>query len=137
MFPVEGQGGWAARERYARGLFGAAAAFNISVAISGWFFFPHIADLLSIRIGDANAAYWRWLFMTLVFTFGVAYALAAVDHRRFRPYVVLGIIGKSLVVATCALAVQAGIVGAGSLVVASGDVLFALLFLDFLRRCPA
>lgn len=121
---------------YARRMFACAAAFNLSVAFGGFFLFPQIATWLDLSAGGGETAFWRNLFMALVMAFGVAYALVAVDHRRYRPYALLGIIGKTLVVLVGGVAVLQGLVSPKAVTVMAGDVVFALLFADFLRRAP-
>lgn len=120
--------------RYARRLFACAAAFNLLVALSGLFLFSLIAPLLGLVAAAGEVAYWRDLFFVLVLAFGVAYALVAVDAARFRAYVPLGVIGKSLVVVAGLAAWARGDVGPLAVAPLLGDVLFVVLFIDFLRR---
>ena len=67
-------------------------------------------------------------------TFGYAYARIAQNPRRYRPFIELGAIGKLLAVVAVTGPWLAGEVGWQLPLVVSGDVVFALLFIDFLRR---
>ena len=70
----------------------------------------------------------------LIGTFGYAYARIAQNPRRYRPFIELGAIGKLLAVAAVTGPWLAGEVGGQLPLVVSGDLVFALLFIDFLRR---
>ena len=76
------------------------------------------------------------LYMTafLVGMFGYAYLRVAQDPRRYRPFVELGVIGKLLAVTAATLPWLAGDVGWRLPFLIGGDLVFALLFLDYLRR---
>jgi hypothetical protein len=77
------------------------------------------------------------LAAVLIAAFGYGYARIAADPVRFRPLIAIGAWGKLAAVATV-------LVGALSVphlwplfALVSGDVVFALLFYDYLRRTPA
>ncbi len=67
-------------------------------------------------------------------TFGYAYLRIAQDPRRYRPFIELGAIGKLLAVAAVAWPWLAGDIGWRLPLLVSADLVFALLFIDFLRR---
>ena len=119
---------------YARRLFSIAALFNFGVAGGLLFLQPWLIPLLQLDpITGTNAALVKVLAV-LVATFGYAYWRIAGDPVTFRPYVTLGVIGKLLVVAAAGSALIAGETGWRLPVLAAGDLLFAGLFLDYLRR---
>lgn len=123
--------------QHAKILFGIAAAFNLAVAASltlGW---SLSAELLQLSPAEGSNRLLVNVAAVLVLSFGIAYALVAHDPRTYRPYVLLGVIGKLLVVAVAVPVLVSG--GPGQLLagLALGDLLFAVLFLDFLRRHPA
>lgn len=66
--------------------------------------------------------------------FGYAYWRVAGDPQAFRPFIGLGVIGKLVVVAIAASSWWMGEIGWQLPGLAGGDLLFAALFLDYLRR---
>jgi hypothetical protein len=75
-----------------------------------------------------------YITATLIATFGYAYACVAADAAKYRAYVPLGVIGKLAVAAVTCLSWLAGIVSWRLVAMACPDAVFALLFLDYLRR---
>jgi hypothetical protein len=119
---------------YARWLFGIAAAANLLVAAAmslgqAWF----VAILALDPIAGTNVVLVD-LAAVLIACFGYGYARVALDPARFRPLIAVGAWGKLAAVGTV-------LVGALTLphlwrllALISGDVAFAALFLDYLRR---
>ena len=121
-------------DAYARRLFGTAAFFNLLVAVILLLVRPLLAPALPLDpIAGTNVVL---LYMTafLIATFGYAYLRVALDPRRFRPFVELGVVGKLLAVAAATGPWLAGEIGWQVPLLVGGDLVFALLFLDFLRR---
>jgi hypothetical protein len=119
--------------RYARWLFGLAAAANLAVAAAmsigqGWF----VALLRLDTIGGTNALLVD-LAAELIAVFGIGYAWVAFEPRQ-RALIVLGAVGKAAAVAM----VLAGALANPHLwrffALISGDLVFAGLFLHYLRR---
>jgi hypothetical protein len=119
---------------YARWLFGAAAAANLLVALAmsvgqSWF----VAVLALDPIAGTNVVLVD-LAAVLIAGFGYGYARVALDPARFRPLIAIGALGKLAAVAAVlagALAIPHlwrlfGLIG--------GDLVFAALFADYLRR---
>ena len=75
-----------------------------------------------------------YLSATMIGLFGWAYLQIARDPRRYRPFIGLGAIGKLLAVAATTLPWLRGEIGAALPMLIGGDLVLALLFLDFLRR---
>lgn len=119
---------------YTRGLFGLAATFNFAVAAGLLFLRPQMAALLQMAPATGSDAVVANLAGALVGVFGYAYARVAANPQRYRPYAELGLIGKLLVVPAAALPWLAGEVGWQLPLLACGDLLFAALFWDWLRR---
>ena len=119
---------------YARWLFGIAAAANVSVGLSLLFLRRQVAPLLQLDpLAGTNLVFF-YLAGTLIVTFGYAYLRIALDPHRWRPVISLGVIGKLLAVGSASWAWLAGDVGGRLPLLLSGDVVFALLFVDYLRR---
>ena len=121
-------------DAYARRLFGIAALFNFLAAFTLLFLRPMVGPLVGLApIAGTNRVF---VYMTafLVGTFGYAYLRIAGDPRRYRPFVELGAIGKLLAVTAVTVPWLAGEIGWQLPFVVGGDAVFALLFLDFLRR---
>jgi len=119
---------------YTRGLFGVAAVFNFVVAAGLLFLRPQFTALLQMEPVTGSNTVVANLAGALVGVFGYAYARVAGDAGRYRVYVELGTIGKLLVVPAAALPWLAGEVGWQLPLLACGDLLFAALFWDWLRR---
>jgi hypothetical protein len=119
---------------YARWLFGTAAALNIGVAAGLLFLRPQIGPLLGLDpISGTNVAL---LYLTAGFIglFGYAYVRVAMNPAANRPLISLSVIGKLTAVGWLVLAWLTGD-APGRLVAPSGaDLIYTLLFLDFLRR---
>lgn len=121
-------------QAYTRALFGIAALFNFSVAAQLWFMRPLLERMLQLDpITGSNVALVK-IAAVLIAGFGVAYAYAAWDAQRYRPFIWLGAFGKLAVVATAAGSWLLGEVGLQLPLLAAGDLVFAILFLDYLRR---
>lgn len=73
------------------------------------------------------------LFAWLVVCFGVGYALGGRDLPRFWPYVAMGAVGKAGVAALALAYFVAGLTGPLVMALASGDAVFAVLFVRVLR----
>jgi len=121
----------------ARRLFIPAAIFNWSVAGGLLLLSDVMGPLLQLDPASGTNLALRDISMLLVALFGFAYWRIAFDPQRFRPYIELGILGKSLVVAAIYSHWLAGHIGWQLPAVAFGDAVFALLFLNFLHRYPA
>jgi hypothetical protein len=120
--------------RYARWLFGAAAAANLLVAApmsagQSWF-----VEFLALDPITGTNVVLVDLAALLIGVFGYGYARIALQPDRFRPLIGLGAIGKLAVVG----AVLIGAIAAPHLwrlfALISGDLVFAALFWDYLRR---
>jgi hypothetical protein len=121
-------------DAYARKLFGTAAFFNFLVALGLLFLRPLLAPLIPFDpVAGTNRVL---LYMTafLVATFGYAYLRIAQDPSRYRSFVELGAIGKLLAVAAATLPWLTGDVGWQLPAFVSADLVFAVLFVDYLRR---
>lgn len=123
---------------YARWLFGTAAFFNLLVALDllllrHWFPSP----LLPLDpIGGTNLVLAN-LAGVLIGSFGYAYARVAGDPVRYRPYIHLGAAGKLLAVGSTVWPWAIGAVSWKLPALVGLDLIYALLFLDYLRRTKA
>jgi hypothetical protein len=120
---------------YARWLFGTAAFFNLLVGLNlvvlrHWVQTPLLPlDLIAgTNLVLANLA------GLLVASFGYAYARVAADPVTFRPYIHLGAIGKLLAVAGIVWPWWIGAVSWKLPALVGIDLVYAVLFLDYLRR---
>jgi hypothetical protein len=75
-----------------------------------------------------------YMSATMIGVFGYAYLRAALDPTRYRAFVELGAIGKLLAVVAASVPALRGQVGWQLPLLVSGDLVYALLFIDFLRR---
>lgn len=119
---------------YARWLFGTAAAGNLAVGGSLLLAQKPFAEILGLDPIVGSNAVIAALAGVLIVVFGYGYGRIALDPARFRPLIQLGAFGKLAAVVTV-------VVGARLVphvwwlaVLVSGDLGFAALFLDYLRR---
>ncbi|MGE8154170.1 MULTISPECIES: hypothetical protein [Pseudomonas] len=122
---------------HARWLFGLAALFNFSVAFGLLLLDTWLGPLLQLNEATGSNLALRDLGLMLIASFGFAYLCTAYSPGRFRPYVGLGAGAKILVVVAIFGHWLAGNIGWQLPALALGDVLFAWLFLSFLRQYPA
>jgi hypothetical protein len=118
-------------------LFAIAAIFNFAIALALMFGRALLGPLLKLEPAAGSNALLIDVAAVLIATFGYAYLRAGGDPQRFRPYIVLGVIGKLLVVAVACAHLASGSVAWPLPALASGDLLFAGLFLHYLRGRPA
>jgi hypothetical protein len=119
---------------YARWLFGIAAAFNAAVALFLLFAEDLAARLLDlVPIAGSNVVFYAFTAL-VVALFGYAYFRVARDPITFRPHILLGALGKLLAFVSTTLPWAMGIISWKLPLLTLGDVAFAGLFLDFLRR---
>ena len=99
-------------------MLGAAAAYNVIVALPGLF---AVGASISERI-----------VALLVGCFGLLYALISRDPLRLAPALWAGIVGKIGVVALMGPEAASGRAAPGTGMILAGDALFTVLFLIFL-----
>ena len=117
-------------------LFGIAAAFNVAVGLSLLFLRPWLGPILKLDpIAGTNQVLIN-LAGGLIVLFGYAYGLVARDPARYRPYIRLGIIGKLTAVASALAPWLAGQISWPLPLLAAGDLVFAALFVLYLRQAP-
>ena len=119
---------------YARWLFGVAATTNLAVVAAMTLAPGLFVGVLGLDPpAGTNRVIW-YLAAELIGVFGYGYVRIALEPARFRALIHLGAVGKLAAVA---------LVLVGALLVPhvwkffaliSGDVIFAALFLDYLRR---
>ena len=119
-------------EVYDRVLFAVAAAWNLGAAAT----LILNPDFLLARLGvnDEAARLLARSFASSVATWGIGYALVAVDRKRFRDFAWLGAISKTIFFTVYAAAFFGGRISFVAFIPALVDLLFAILFVEFLRR---
>lgn len=90
--------------------------------------------LSRLEIKDTAARMLAQSFASSVTTWGIGYALIAFDQQRFRDFAWLGVISKTLFFLIYLVALLNGRLSFAAFVPALADILFALLFLEFLLR---
>ena len=118
--------------RYATRIFAAAGIFNIVVGTSAF-----LAPALTARLmgfDPPQNPLFLHLAMWLVAVLGVGYCLAARNPERNRDLMVIGAVGKLLILPLMLAAWRRGDVGFAGVAAGSGDFVFALLFFDVIRR---
>lgn len=116
---------------YSRTLFGSAAGFNVLAGLPLLVAMQPVAALMGLQVTPTSTLFIQ-ITMALVVMFGWAYWMISRDPVRYRPYIVLGILLKVLVVAVIYGHWLAGNIPWPLPVLASGDIVFALLFWRYL-----
>ena len=122
---------------YARWLFGTAAAFNIALGLALLFLRPQLAGWLGIDAVEGENLVLGNLAGLLAGLIGCIYAFISADPARYRPIIGLAVIGKLLAVVCVIVPWLRGEISAALPVLVIGDVLYAVLFTDYLRRTRA
>lgn len=120
---------------YDRALFTIAAAWNLGAAAM-LICNPDFL-LARLNITDPAARLLARSFASSVTTWGVAYALVAVDPPRFRDFAWLGVISKSIFFIVYAVAFFSRQISLQAFTPALLDLLMAALFAEFLWRTRA
>ena len=121
---------------YARGLFGSAAAFNLVVGGGLLFARSWLASTLSLDPIQGTSLVLANLTGAMIVVFGLAYACVARDPVEYRPFVGLGALGKAMAVACAVVPWLMGAIPSTLPALMGADLVFAALFLDYLRRAP-
>jgi hypothetical protein len=123
---------------YAWWLFWIAGLFNIVVGSALLFARPRLIEMFGLdMIGGSNLVFANLTGM-FVILFGCAYLRIAADPVTYRPYIHLGAAGKLLAVLCVVVPWWIDAVPDTVPALVSADFVFAMLFLDYLRRtsCP-
>ncbi len=119
---------------YARWLFGFSTALNVAVGLAILFLRPLIAGALGLSpIAGTNLVLVNFAGAMIVL-FGYGYLRIAMDPVYFRPLIHVQAIGKLLAFVCAAVPWLMGAIPARLPLLLLGDVVLALLFLDYLRR---
>lgn len=118
----------------ARALFTVAAIFNVVVGVAMLLAYDALAPWLGL---PPQPTVWVHLVALIVLVFGYAYWRVARDPRRFREYVVLGMVAKLGFVAVIYGHFLAGDATAMLAALVTADLVFAGLFGAHLKRTPA
>lgn len=117
---------------YDRLLFGVAAAWNL-IGAAVLLMDPQ-SQLARLRIVDPQA---KWLVRSLASSataWGIGYLLIAIDSNRFRQFIWLGIISKTLFALMTFWAVREGVLTGTGALPGGVDLVLALLFAERLVR---
>jgi len=120
------------RTRYAARVFGTAGIFNIALGASAFLAPSVMARLMGIGLPD-NPLFMD-IAMWLIVVLGVGYCLTALNPERNRDLMLVGGVGKLLVLPLMLAAWQRGNIGVSGVAAGSVDFVFALLFFDVMRR---
>lgn len=119
--------------RGSRQLLYLAGLFNLAAALTLATLARLAPGLLGVDALSASQLIFVDLFAVMVLGFGGGYALAAYDLPRFWPFVAMGALAKAGVVVIVYGYFFAGHTAALTALMASGDALFAVLFVRLLR----
>jgi hypothetical protein len=122
---------------YARWLFGMAAVFNIALGLALLFLRPLLASWLGIEPAQGENLVLGNLAGLLAGLIGCIYALISSDPVRYRPIIGLAVVGKLLAVVCVIVPWLRGEISGSLPVLVMGDVIFAGLFANYLRRTRA
>jgi hypothetical protein len=119
-------------EVYDRILFAVAAVWNLGAAAT-LVFNPDFL-LARLSVDDSDARLLARSFASSVTTWGIGYALVALDRNRFRDFAWLGAISKTIFFTVYAAAFFGGRILFAAFIPALVDLVFAILFVEFLWR---
>lgn len=119
--------------RGSRQLLYLAGFFNLVAALTLATLARLTPGLLGIDVLSPSQLIFVDLFVVVVLGFGAGYALAGYDLSRFWPFVAMGTLAKAGVVIIAYGYFFAGHTAALTAVMASGDAIFAVLFVRLLR----
>ena len=122
-------------EAYDRILFAVAAVWNLGAAAT-LIFNPDFL-LAKLSVNDPDARLLARSFASSVTAWGIGYALVAFDRKRFRDFAWLGVISKTIFFTVYAGAFFGGRISFPAFIPALVDLVFAILFVEFLRRLTA
>lgn len=108
-----------------------AALFNFAVGAPMVAAPALLATALGLAAGDPLLLQ---LLGWLIVTFGIGYAMVAINPRLHRGIALLGIIGKGGVIALTWWLAWHGSVARDVALLAGGDLIFVAVFVAFLRR---
>jgi hypothetical protein len=119
---------------YTRMLFSIAAGFNFAMAASLLFLRGQLLPILQLDAVTGTDLVFVYVAAVLIASYGGAYVCVALDAHKYRAYIPLGVAGKLMVVAVVCWPWMAGTVSWRLPALASSDLIFAALFVDYLRR---
>jgi hypothetical protein len=119
-------------EVYDRILFAVAAVWNLGAAAT-LVFNPDFL-LARLSVDDSDARLLARSFASSVTTWGIGYALVALNRNRFRDFAWLGAISKTIFFTVYASAFWGGRISFEAFIPALVDLVLAILFVEFLRR---
>lgn len=121
---------------YARWLFGIAGGLNVLVGLALLLAEPQAVARAGLDpVHGINLAL-IYFAGTMIALFGYGYIRIAAEPARYRPLIHIGALGKILAVASAALPWLAGQGSSHLAGMLAPDLIFAILFLDYLRRTP-
>jgi len=126
------------RVGYYRDLFLIGGIYNIGLSFSLWIL--GLLDPTKFELFGMTAPPTLFFFhatMGFIFTFGIGYLIVSRNTDKNHAIVILGVIGKSIFFVDCAITFSLGqantvLLGAGII-----DLLFAILFAEFLNSARA
>ena len=110
-----------------RTLFVTAAVFNWLVGLGLLFNAPLLFQLFGVTPVPTELLFVQ-LFAWLVIVFGVGYYWVSRDPESHIPLIKLGMLGKASVVLVCLAAVVTGGISWQMMILASADLVYAILF---------
>jgi hypothetical protein len=117
---------------FERNLFGVAAAFNLLVA--SVIVIPGSFAWALLRMAPPDQPLFLHLFAAFVLLFGLVYLWIALDVAGKQALILLGAIGKLAVMAVVLGHYLAGSIPVEVVMLGSGDLVFAVLFLTVFHR---
>lgn len=118
-----------------RPLFFSAAAFNLGAGLPLLLASTYLNQWMDLRLNPSGIVMLQ-IIAAIAITFGVAYAMVGMDPRNNRPLAVLGAFLKLMLASSLTMAWLAGVIGWQLPALTVVDIVYALLFITWLRSPP-
>lgn len=119
---------------YIHKLFFSAACFNVIVALPSLLFVGLASQILSLDLDSSAATLFYQITMLIVALFGWVYFKIAGDPVQYRPFILLGILAKSIFVVVIMWHWITGSISWPLAALVSVDLVYAVSFFLVYRR---
>lgn len=122
------------RARYYKSLFLTGGIWNIGMSLCVWMLGLLVPSTFGLfGMTAPSTLFFFHAMMGFIFSFGIGYIIVSRNTGENNAVVILGVIAKSIFFADCAISVSLGQANGILLAIGIIDLLFAILFAEFLN----